>query len=328
MSNNEFLSIRGIAERDWPVYDRYAFGTRKVALETTLRDNKERQEAFSLSLSTSMEDEVSVKAIVKSSDEATSYLLSNSIIFEELLLNYRKIHDDEDVLSFVCQWGFLDDSDFEFSPGMHYKGCLVDEIKDSAAYIRWLVDLSDQINNMEVQKLDSYIKFGPRNGKEVKGKGCVGVYLRDENREVIYPFETKDSPFPILMRGEEELLLYPISNWEKLGKRKGIIVAQDYLRCALLRLLRGVQPILEWKKTLGGERVLDESILVQSPWQAICYAVLLNYTKRVNFVSCKSCTNRFRTTRKDNVFCSPACSKAHNRKNGQTVHSYTKRKKG
>lgn len=321
--------LRGIANKTWDVYESYEFGTRKIPLEKALRDNHERR--LAIKSKASFDEEVTVKAVVSTSTEATYYFLSESNISEKLFLDFLNIYNAEGVLSYVRNWGFLDNSDFEFYPplNMRYKGCLVDEILDASAYLRWLVELADLVNNDENKKLCTFIKHGPRNEKDVSCTGCVAVYLRDEKKNPIYPFETEAGPgFPILARGEEEALLYPISEWEGYGKRVGIAAGQDYLRCAMLRLLRGVQPILEFKKTLGGESILEESILIESPWQSICYSLLLYFTKKANLIICKNCTSRFRSTRKDNLFCSDTCRKAHSRKSKERVHVYSKERKG
>jgi len=305
----------GIAEKEWTVYENYEFGKSKVQLIDTLRDNQERA-AAKIDL---LHSYVEVDAIIKTGEQADSYSLSDIEIHETLLADFHEIYNRVDALNYVKRRGFLS-SDFEpmREPNLPLNhGCLVEEVLDSAAYIRWLMSLSDSITSNKILKLDNYMDV-----TELESAVCI--YLRDRNSKV-FPFETRSNAWGYSpVRGEEEPLLYTNRQWKNFGAQRSKHVAQDYLRGALYRLLRGVQPILDWKQTLDGDLVLDQNMSIATPWQAISYAVLLNVTGKGHIVCCRNCTTPFPAKRQDKSFCKDSCNKAYNRKYGKTVHAYPK----
>ena len=141
----------GIAEKEWTVYENYEFGKSKVQLIDTLRDNQERA-AAKIDL---LHSYVEVDAIIKTGEQADSYSLSDIEIHETLLADFHEIYNRVDALNYVKRRGFLS-SDFEpmREPNLPLNhGCLVEEVLDSAAYIRWLMSLSDSITSNKILKM-------------------------------------------------------------------------------------------------------------------------------------------------------------------------------
>ncbi len=313
-TKNARIPHSGIAEIEWSVYEAYEIGTRKVQRKDTLRNNQEREGLRA----DSFNDYVEVRAIIRSGEVATSYSLSDPDIHEDLLSDYLNIYDALDALNYVKSRGFLSDDLEPLTPPdlPMNNGCLQAEVLDSAAYLRWLMSLSDAINNMEISILNSYIN-------ETSLDNTVGVYMRDQSSGNIYPFETRACAWGYSpVRAEEEPLLYSTQVWKKYGTKRSLYAAQDYLRSALYRLLRGVQPTLDWKTTADGDLIPDEAMAVDTPWHAICYALLRCITRRASLRPCRHCGNRFRAKRSDKCFCSNACGRAHLRSHGKTSHSY------
>jgi hypothetical protein len=307
-----------IADREWLVYEDYEFGIVQVQQKDVLRHNQKIGKPGKSA--DDLHKNIEVRSIVKIGRHATSYSLSDPKTYEELLWDYQEIRSAEDALNYVKRRGFLG-SDFEPNPEKPInKSCPVNEMLDLAAYLRWLITLSDAINKKEVHRLNSYTNATPIQ------TDMLMVSVRDKNDPNIDFFKTVETIAGYIpIRTHEETLLYTEKQWKRFGNQRGLWAAQDYLRMALRRLLIGIQPTLDWKQTLDGELVLEECMLITTPWQAICYALLLYFTGKTHFVSCLNCTNRFRAKRKDHSYCSEKCSRAHHRKYGQSVHSYTRK---
>jgi hypothetical protein len=227
---------------------------------------------------------------------------------EELLEKYCNISDELTGLNYVREYG-LPGTDTHIS---------ISNIVESAAFIDHLLFLSRAVAESELQKLMNccHVTY-------CRGRSYVNVEIGKTNGERIRSFRTYHSELGTGLYPQEETpFKLKTADWESSGKKAALYAVQQYLKNAVNNLLVGTQPSLDWKKTLEGDWVLDESISVDTPWQAVCYEVLRDITGKGYIRPCKWCHQRFRPKRKDNYFHSDSCNRAYTRKHGKTVHKY------
>lgn len=358
MRKNKNIAHTGISDRPWFVYSGYEIvakrlnGTangKEIEIKTIIQTREESTKYF-----------LTDPGIYQ--DLLVDYLkIKNAKGVLEFVRKWGFL--DESDFTFPEEF-----SDFKINgfPGMDYKnfsgkGCIVSEVIDSAAYLDWLIELSVAINKEELNKLNNFVsevdwetstylrklsEVSDEKSKEQMIKldtylvengweAAVAVRVRDKLNKVSH-FETREcSGDYVLMPCDEGqfLLIFPAPFWKKLGNLKGIIAASLYLKRAVKALLRGIQPILDWNQTVDGDWNFEERMLVETPWQAICYAMLLNISGKDRLVLCPRCAIRFRPSHKGHHFCSPACSKAVSEKRikenkGPKFTKYPKTRKG
>ena len=322
----------GIAERQWPVYGSYLLKIRNMPGKGQHRSGQKKVDLSKQSALEYLDVPVIVWDFMAETDgEQKSYSLSDPGIYEDLLLEYTDIRDEQSALKYVRDRGF---------PGQEsllpIQVWPVDELVDSAAYLRWLMRLADEIKNENMRVLNNYIKIIPSRWGI---KQQIEIIVCDPSSEGIHPFETKvsrqfseeligESCMPV-RRDDEESFLYMSWEWEEYGSKRSLYATQRYLLNAVNRLLVGVQPILTWMQTLDGKWVLGEAMLVNTPWQAIGYGLLLHTILEGNLRACKNgCGKRFQSRRSDKHFCSDKCRQAYNKKYRPSVHSYPRQNDG
>lgn len=319
---NSLQTTKAMADVVWPVYEAYEVRSRKLLRKDTLHQSEidllqgNNPAQFFL-------EHVSTPTITVTSREIVDEIdLSDSNAYRDLYVDYLKIKDQNDALSYVRNHGFP--CTFERIPGHSpiNNFCIVSDILKSAAYLRWLGTLSKDITEENIAKLSSYIRES-----EIGGGHFLEINLRSPEETSIYPFETRMlNGSHIFSRAIDEGLMYPREWRDNKNRNKILYVAEEYFARALRRLLTGIQPILETKETTSGGRILAQSVLIESPWQAICYALLLNFTNTRYIGVCEFCGSILEG-RADKKFCKPSCRKAYKRKHpDRSFRSYTTRK--
>src|SRR5258708_5825674 len=92
----------GIAERDWPVYERYEIGSIRVPKLDTLRNNTERIDALPISFDKYADE----PAIIKTGEQIASYSLSDPNTYNDLFEEYCNIYTTAGALAYVKRRGF------------------------------------------------------------------------------------------------------------------------------------------------------------------------------------------------------------------------------
>ena len=266
-------------------------------------------------------------------DRTKSYSLSDPQIYDDLLIEYSKICDADSAFEYVHRRGF---------PGTmavpHGKWLITDLI-DSAHYLRWLMRLAKDVREENTKNLDSYIKetksewsgvFVDLTSPTFEALELVGVIVCDpediDGHDCAFESYAGGDRCTLIRMSEEKPMNYKLSVWKQYGSKRSLYAVQRYLKEALERLLIGVQPILDWGITTEDQWVLCETTKVSTPWQAICYGLLLYITGKNNIRPCKNC-GKLIQGRGGKTFCGNTCNAAFNRNNESRVHAYPEERK-